>query len=110
MSISLYEMSVSSYLQTIGAVGGFLDKGLAFCTANKIDPNEIVESRLAADMLPLRFQITSVARHSRGAMEGVKNGVFAPPGKVEPLDYAGLQKLLADTATGLKRLTREEVD
>jgi hypothetical protein len=36
--------------------------------------------------------------------------VFAPPGKTEPLDYPGLQKLMADTSDALQRLTREEVD
>jgi len=110
MSTSLYEMSVASYLQTIAAVTGFLDKGLAFCTSNKIDPNDMVEARLAADMLPLRFQIVSVAHHSLGAIEGVKQGLFAPPGKTEPLDYQGLQKLVAETGESLRRLGREEVD
>ena len=27
----------------------------------------------------------------------MKNGVFSPPGRTEALDYAGLQKLIADT-------------
>jgi hypothetical protein len=110
MSISLYDLSVPTYLQTVAAVAGCLDKGLAFCTSNRTDAGEMVESRLAADMLPLRFQIVSVAHHSLGAIEGVKNGVFAPPGKTQPLDYGGLQKLLADTSEALQRLSREEVD
>ena len=29
MALSLYDASVANYLQTLGAVGGFLDKGLA---------------------------------------------------------------------------------
>jgi len=32
---------------------------------HNIDPETIVEARLAPDMLPLRFQIISVAQHSR---------------------------------------------
>jgi uncharacterized protein len=110
MAVSLYEMSVANYLQTTNAVSGFLDKGIAFCTGNKVDPNELVEARLAADMLPLRFQIVSVVHHSLGAIEGVKNGVFAPPGKSEPLDYSGLQKLLSDASESLRRLGPEEVN
>jgi uncharacterized protein len=110
MTVSLYDMSAATYLQTIAAVQGILGKGLEFCTSNGIDPMEMVESRLCGDMLPLRFQIVSVAHHSLGAIEAVKKGVFAPPGKTEPLDYQGLQKLMADTGEALQRLTREEVD
>lgn len=110
MSTSLYDMSVANYLQTIGAVAGFLDKGLAFCASSNIDPGEMVESRLAADMLPLRFQIVSVAHHSLGAIDGVAKGVFSPPGNTDPLDYRGLQELMADAGAGLRRLGREEVD
>ena len=110
MATSLYDMSVASYLQTVTAVGGFLDKGLAFCTGKGIDTREIVESRLFADMLPFSYQILSVAHHSLGAVEALKTGVFSPPGQTAPLDYAGLQKLIADTAGGLQRLSPAEVD
>ena len=61
-------------------VGGFLDKSLKHFREKSIDPAGMVETRLATDMLPLRFQIFSVTYHSRGAMEAVKNGVFAPSG------------------------------
>jgi hypothetical protein len=40
----------------------------------------------------------------------MKAGVFSPPGRTETLDYAGLQKLLADTSEGLRKLNREEVE
>ena len=110
MPTSLYDMSVASYLQTVDAVGGFLAKGLDHCKGCGADPAKMVEARLAEDMLPLRFQIVSVAHHSLGAIEGMKKGVFSPPGRPESLDYAGLQKLLADTSEGLRRQSREEVD
>jgi len=110
MATSLYDMSVASYLQTVAAVAGYLDKGLAFCATNGIDLNEMVESRLFADMLPFRFQIVSVAHHSLGAIEGLKKGVFTPPGQTDPLDYRALQKLVADTITGLQRLTPSDVN
>ncbi|MEQ1866847.1 MAG: DUF1993 domain-containing protein [Micropepsaceae bacterium] len=110
MAVSLYDLSVANFLQTLGGVAGFLDRGLAHCSANKIDPNEIVETRLAPDMLPFRFQIVSVAHHSLGAIEGVKQGLFTPPSTTQPLDYAGLQRLVADTREGLKKLTPAEVN
>ena len=110
MSKSLYDISVENYLQTLTAVAGFLQKGLAFCTDNKVDPSEVVEARLFADMLPLRFQIVSVAHHSLGAVEGIKKGVFKPPGQTPQLDYRSLQELIANTVEALRRLNRAEVD
>jgi uncharacterized protein len=110
MAASFYDLSIGSYLQTVDAVGGFLAKGLDHCQGCGADPAKMVEARLAEDMLPLRFQIVSVAHHSVGAIEGMKKGIFTPPGRTEALDYAGLQKLIADTAEGLRRLSREEVD
>ena len=110
MTTSLYDMSVASYLQTVTAVAGYLEKAAAFCAGQGLDTSEIANSRLFADMLPFRFQIVSVAHHSLGAIEGLKKGVFAPPGQTEPLDYQGLQKLIADTLEGLQRMNPTEVN
>ena len=109
MATSLYDLCVPSYLQTVGAIAGVLDKGLAHCKEKGIDPESIVEAKLADDMLPLRFQITSVAHHSLGAIKGVKAGLFEPPGP-STANYAALQKLVADTRDGLKALTPAEVN
>ena len=110
MSTSLYDLSVASYLQTLGGVSGFLDRGLAHFTEQGTDPNEVVEARLIADMLPFRFQVQSAAHHSLGAIEGVKKGQFGPPANLQPLDYRGLQKLVADTREALQRLQPAEIN
>ena len=109
MATSLYDLCVPSYLQALGAVGGFLDKGLAHCKEKGIDPEAIVATRLFDDMLPFRFQIVSVAQHSLGAVNGVKAGQFEPPG-ASSADYAGLQKLVADTRDALKAVTPAEMN
>ena len=110
MSTSLYDMSIATYLQTLGAVSRFLDKGFAFCAEKGIDTSEIVEFRLFADMLPFRFQIVSVAHHSLGAVDGLKSGMFAPPRQTEPLDYRGLQKLIGDAILGLQGVTPADIN
>jgi hypothetical protein len=110
MAFSLYDLSVGSYLQTLGAVSGFMQRGLDHCRDNNIDPAEVVSTRLYGDMAPFAFQIVSVAHHSLGAIEGVKQGEFGPPGREMPSDYAGLQALVASTTEGLKALTPDEVN
>ncbi len=110
MAISLYDVSVASYLQTLGAVSGFLAKGREHCVKNGIDLGQIVETRLIGDMLPFRFQVVSVAHHSLGAIKGIEAGVFGPPGGVPDLDYPGLEKLVAEARSGLQQYKREAID
>jgi hypothetical protein len=110
MAIQLYDVSVTSFLQVVGAVAGFLDKGAAYCKEKGIDLNEIVETRLYPDMLPFRFQVMAVAHHSQGALEGVQKGVFGPPTGVAEQDYPALQKIVADARAYLQGLKRETVN
>jgi hypothetical protein len=101
---------VRFFAQTLEGVSGFLDRGLAHFQDNGVDPAEIVQARLVPDMLPLLFQIHSVAHHSVGAIEGVRAGTFHPPGDMAPLDYAGLQALVAKTREDLAKITQAEVE
>jgi hypothetical protein len=110
MAVSLYDLSVTNYLQTLGGMEGFLGRGLTHFQENKIDPNEIVETRLYPDMLPFRFQILATAHHSIGAMRGVKAGLFTPPAQLPPLDYAGLQKAVTEAREALQQLAAAEVN
>ncbi len=110
MATSLYDLGVASYLQTVGAVSGFLERGAKHCQETGADPDELVDVRLFDDMLPFHFQIRSVAHHSVGALEGVKSGLFLPPAAVGPLPYADLQAMMAQTETALKALTPDEVN
>ena len=110
MAFSLYDATVANYLQILGAVGGFLEKSLTHFREKGIDPAEIVEARLVPDMLPLRFQIVSVAHHSHGAIEAVQKGVFSPEMGKQDLKYADLQKLVADATTSLTALKPDAVN
>lgn len=109
MATSLYELSVSSFLQTLGGVEGFLAKGLTHFKEKGVDPDAVVSARLAEDMLPFQFQIVSIAQHSIGAMRAVKAGLFTPP-KGGPTDYLGLQKLVADSRAEMQLLKADEVN
>lgn len=110
MSVSLYEASVGRFLQTLGAVSGYLDKGRSHCEENNIDLNEIVETRLYPDMLPFRFQVIQVASLSLGAINGVQAGEYSPPPAPEDLDYQALQDLVVEARSGLQQLTAEVVN
>ncbi len=110
MAFSLYDASVANYLQILGAVAGFMEKGRTHFNEKGVNLAEIVEARLAPDMLPMHFQISSVAHHSRGAVEAAKDGTFVPPKARPDLDYAGLQALVTSARDELAALKPEEVN
>jgi hypothetical protein len=109
MAITLYDSTVSCFLQTLGAVEGFLAKGLAYCKEKNIDPGQMVETRLFPDMLPFRFQVVGLTHHSAGALAGAQAGAFAPPGP-STADYAGLQKMVSDARQSLEQLKPADVN
>ncbi len=73
MPLSLHAAVVPSWLQLLGAARGWLDKAAA-----AMSESDLVEARLVDDMLPLAYQVRSMADHSQGAIEGVRAGVFRP--------------------------------
>jgi hypothetical protein len=110
MTISFHEASVGTYLQILNGASGVLEKGLNYFSENGIDPQSIVDARVASDMLPFSFQVHAISHHSLGALEGMKSGVFKPPGPKEPHSYEQLQATVTNTIAALKALSRDEVN
>jgi hypothetical protein len=110
MKLSLYEASVPGYLQSLTAISGVLDKGLAHCRESGVDPETMVETRLYPDMLPLRFQIHSVVHHSLGTIEAIHSGVFRPPTDLPQDDYAALQALVVQTREALQQCQPDAIN
>jgi uncharacterized protein len=110
MAVSLYDVSVASFLQMLDGTIGFLELGRKHCQSNRIDTAEIVAMRLHPDMLPFAFQVHSIVHHSINAIEGAKAGSFTVPSPLPELDYAGWQARVADARTRLAALNRDEVD
>ena len=111
MAISLYDLSVANYLQTLGGVARFSREGARPLQCKRRRPPKTSSRRgFIPDMLPFRFQLQSVAHHSLGAIEGVKKGLFQPPPQAPTYDYRGLQKLDCRCSAGLETLTPAEVN
>ena len=110
MATSLYDLSVPTFLQTIGAVGGFLDKAVQHCAEIGADPDGFVDARLFPDMAPFHFQIEALSHHAAWGVEAVTTGVFAPPPLVGSMPFADLQAMVAEADAKLRGFTRNEVD
>src|SRR5258707_11273887 len=110
MAISLYDLSVPTFLQTVKAVGGFLDRAVKHCCETGADPDDFVDARLFDDMAPFHFQIEAAWHHSVWGLEAMKTGVFAPPALVGPVPFADLQAMIGKAETALDAVTPEEVN
>lgn len=110
MSISLYDLSVKNYLQIISAAKNVLKKGEAFCQQNNIDPSELVSTQIHSDMLPLWFQVVSIAHHSIGAIKGIEKGEFTPPVPPANPSYADLIALLENAQSDLEAYSEDQIN
>lgn len=110
MAISLYDVSVATYLQILGATRRFLEKSRTHFEQTGGDLDDLVETRLYPDMAPLRFQLIAVKHHSLGALQAVRSGSFSPPPGLPDLNYGDLEKLVSETRDELKGFSREDVD
>ena len=68
MPLSMSQIAIPAFEQTISALIKILDKAEAHCTAKKIDPAVLLGARLYPDMFPLTRQIQIASDASRGAM------------------------------------------
>ncbi|MEM7096711.1 MAG: DUF1993 domain-containing protein [Pseudomonadota bacterium] len=110
MTVTFYDASAGAYLQVLDAVANILEKGGAWAAEQGVDPQDIVEYRLAEDMMPFHFQIESVAHHSWGAVQGMQSGQFSPPSFAMDKNYAGLQGLVNEARDGIRSLSEEDVN
>jgi len=110
MSLSLYDVTIVGFIQTVNAMEGVLQRGLTHCNEQGIDTNEIVHARLHPDMLPFRFQVFSIVKNSVGAIESARAALFARPPDTPDVDYAGLQAMLAEAGSKLKTYDCDEVN
>ena len=110
MATSLYDLSVPTFLQTVTAVAGFLDRAAAHCAQTGADPDDFVEARLFADMAPFHFQIEAAWHHAVWGVEALRTGAFTPPALVGPVPFAALRAMIAEGQAALAAFDRDEID
>lgn len=106
MSISLHDSVVPTMLQLLGAGHGWIDKA----KAHGLSEEALASGCLIEDMLPFAYQIKSMAHHSKGAVEGLRAGVFGPDMTDPPASYDGLHAKLTDAEDFLRALDPAELD
>ena len=57
MKISMYTMAIDTFVPMLRSLSEILDKGAEHASAKKLDPDALVNARLAPDMYPLVKQV-----------------------------------------------------
>lgn len=110
MAFTLYDATVPTFLQILGATCGLIDKAKAHCTEKGMAENELLNRHFGGDMLPLSWQLKWVSTHSIGAIEGVRKSSFEPD-RVPPTEgLDGFRTQIEATIQALETVTREEME
>jgi hypothetical protein len=110
MPISLYDLSVPSFLQTVNAVATCLDRAVRHFAETGGDVEQVVTARLVPDMAPFHFQIEAMTHHAVWGVEAVMTGAFAPPPLVGAVPFANLRAMVGDAARALSALRPDAVN
>lgn len=110
MTFSIYDAIVPSWLQMLGSLLGLLDKAEAWCAEHGVAESDLLEARLADDMLPFAYQVKSCAVHSHGAIEGVRRGEFAPDTTTPPATIAALRTRIEEARAAIAGLDRKALE
>src|ERR1700759_4203541 len=110
MTFSLHAATIPSYRQILGAVTALLAQAESYCAEKNLAPEEIIQARLAPDMLPFAYQVKSTAVHSLGAIEGLRKGVFSPDLTPPPQTFQDLKANVAHALAALEAIDPKEID
>ncbi|MBP0494876.1 DUF1993 domain-containing protein [Roseomonas sp. SG15] len=106
MPLSMYQASVPVLLRGLGVLSTLLEKGAAHAAASGIDPAELVQARLAPDMLTLAGQVQRASDTSKFAAARL-SGLPAPSFPDEEASVDDLLQRVAATVEFLQSVPAE---
>jgi hypothetical protein len=109
MSLSMYQASIPAFVQMLNNLSAILDKAEAHATNFKIDPEVLLNYRLAPDMLPFVRQIQIAADLAKGAAARLAGVEVPKHGDIEKT-FADLKARLAKTAAFVQSFKPTEID
>ncbi|ADO73778.1 DUF1993 domain-containing protein [Stigmatella aurantiaca] len=109
MSLSMYQASVPVFIRTLGQLSAILDKAAAYAEAKKINPQVLIQARLAPDMLPLSFQIQTATDTAKGCAARLA-GIEMPSYADTEASFPELKARIAKTVTFLQGVSAAQID
>jgi hypothetical protein len=109
MSISMYQASIPALVQMLNSLSAILDKAETHAANRKIDPEVLLNYRLAPDMLPFVRQIQIAADLAKGAAARLA-GIEVPKHDDTEKTFADLKARLAKTLAFVQSFTPSDID
>lgn len=108
MAISIYDISVSTFIRMLTNLGGLIDKGAAYAEAKKFDDKVLVEARLAPDMLPFATQVRIACDFSKGCTARLA-GIEPPKHEDNETTLAELKARTGKALDFIRSVKREQL-
>jgi hypothetical protein len=109
MTISMYQVSVPRFINTLGNLSAILDKAQAHADAHKIDPLALTTFRLYPDMFAMARQVQIACDTAKGAVARLA-GVDIPVNEDTEQTLAELKKRIATTIAFVQSIQPEQID
>ena len=109
MPLSMYQASIPVFLHMLDNLAAILDKAQQHAHDHKIEPQVLLNARLAPDMYPLLRQVQIVSDGVKGCAARLA-GIAVPSFADTESSFAELQARISKTAEFLRSVTPEQFD
>jgi uncharacterized protein len=109
MTLSMYQVAVPPFLQTLGALSSVLGKAEAHAGAKKFDPALLLASRLAPDMFPLSRQVQIACDFAKSTVARLA-GIAVPSFADEEKSLADLRSRIDKTLDYVRSFKPSQID
>ncbi|MFM9847015.1 MAG: DUF1993 family protein [Hyphomicrobiaceae bacterium] len=109
MSLSMHQISLPVFLRMLKNLSAILDKAESFAAARKIEPDVLLNARLAPDMFPLKRQVQLASDFAKGAAARL-SGQDIPKWEDAEASFADLKARLAKTADYVASVTPAQLE
>ena len=109
MTSPMYSHSVPVLKQMLTALKSILAQASEYATAKSIEPDALLQARLAPDMFPLLKQVQIAADFARGISARLA-GVDVPKFEGQEKSFADLDALLTQTLAFLDSVTAAQFE
>lgn len=107
---NLHTLTADSYLQYLTSAIGCLNQARSQSESLGISCEDMVGASLHPDMLPLHFQVVTIAHFSNTAMNAAFSGEMGGPDMTLALDYQGLIEHLEAAHRNISSYKAEDVN
>lgn len=109
MSFGMYQASVPAFLQMLKNLAAILDKAAAFAVEHEIEPEVLLNWRLAPDMFPFTRQVQIAADFAKGTTARLA-GAEVPKYADEEKSFAALKARIAKTVKFVEGFAAKDID